>query len=119
VDEISAHLDIKFPPSIPFEMRIITATSTVADYFWKTGLPASYLVEDPQEKPIKLKEFRTKFAGMFAELKKTDKLKTKISAEQIAYRHLATMMADLVYHRGTGKGLPEDFAEKVWERVTA
>jgi AcrR family transcriptional regulator len=116
VDEISAHLDIKFPPSIPFEMRIITATSTIADYFWNTGLPASYLIEDPQEKPIKLGEFRKKFASMFAELKKSDKLKSKISAEQIMYRYLATMTADLVYHRGTGKGLPEDFAEKVWQQ---
>jgi hypothetical protein len=51
---------------------------------------------------------------MFAELKKSDKLKSKISADQIMYRYLAVMTADLVYHRGTGKGLPEDFAEKVY-----
>lgn len=114
VEEISAQINIKFPPSIPYEMRIITTTGMVAEYFMKNGLPASYLVEDPMEKPIKLGAFRTKLASMFAELKKNGKIKSKTSAEQLMYRHLATTQADITYYRSTKKDLPEDFAEKVY-----
>ena len=63
VNEISSTLELKFPPSIPFEMRIITAVAMTGDYFMKTGLPASYLIEDPRERPIVLGEFRKKLAA--------------------------------------------------------
>jgi len=114
IEEISANIGIKFPPSIPYEMRIVTAISTVADYFFRTGLPASYLVEDPKDKPIKLKEFRLKFSGMIDEIKKNGKFKSNLSSDQLMYRLLATLQADITYFRSIKKEMPEDFAEKVW-----
>ncbi|HSW60687.1 MAG TPA: TetR/AcrR family transcriptional regulator [bacterium] len=116
VDEISAHLDIKFPPSIPFEMRIITAVAMTGDYFMKTGLPASYLIEDPRERPIVLGEFRKKLAALCAEYKKSGKNKNKLPAEQMAYRLLSCIAADIAFYRNSKKALPEDFAEKVWQQ---
>ena len=114
MEEISAHLSIKFPPSIPAEMKIITATSLVAEYFIKTGLPVSYLVEDPKDRPIVLKEFRKKFADMFADYNKNRKPAKKVGAEQTTMRFLAILMADLAYVRNNKKILSDDFAEKVF-----
>ncbi|HSW60694.1 MAG TPA: TetR/AcrR family transcriptional regulator [bacterium] len=111
-EEILANTSIKFPPSIPYEMRIITATSMVAEYFMKNGLPVSYLVEDPMDRPISLKEVRKAFTAMFTEYKK--KNSSKAGAEQTALRYLALIMADITYLRSAKKDLPEDFAEKVF-----
>lgn len=114
MEEISAHLSIKFPPSIPAEMKIITATSLVAEYFIKTGLPVSYLVEDPKDRPIVLKEFRKKFTAMFSDYLKNKKGGKKVGAEQTTMRFLAILMADLAYVRNSKKNLSEDFAERVF-----
>ncbi|HRZ79754.1 MAG TPA: TetR/AcrR family transcriptional regulator [bacterium] len=114
-EEISAQLAIKFPPSIPAGMRIVTATSLVAEYFMKTGLPASYLVEDPKDRPVVLKEFRKKFTELFAQYLKDDKKGTrKAGAEQTTMRYLALIQADIAYLRNSKKELSEDFAEKVF-----
>ncbi|HNW15382.1 MAG TPA: TetR/AcrR family transcriptional regulator [bacterium] len=113
-EEICAHLGIKFPPSIPSEMRIITATSMIAEYFVKTGLPVSYLVEDPKDRPIVLKEFRKKFTEMFSNYLKTKKPGSKVGAEQTTMRYLSILQADLAYIRNNKKELSEDFAEKVF-----
>jgi AcrR family transcriptional regulator len=117
VNEISSTLELKFPPSIPFEMRIITAVAMTGDYFMKTGLPASYLIEDPRERPIVLGEFRKKLAALCAEYKKSGKNKNKLPAEQMAYRLLSCIAADIAFYRNSKKALPEDFAEKIWESV--
>ena len=114
MEEISAHLAIKFPLSIPAEMKIITATSLVAEYFIKTELPVSYLVEDPKDRPIVLKEFRKKFTETFADYLKNKKGKKKLGAEQTTMRFLAILMADLAYIRNSKKALPADFAERVF-----
>jgi len=113
-EEISSHLGIKFPPSIPAEMRIITATSMIAEYFNKTGLPVSYLVEDPKDRPIVLKDFRKKFTEMFSGYLKTKKSASKVGAEQTTMRYLAILQSELMYHRNNKKELSEDFAEKVF-----
>lgn len=113
-DEISAHLSIKFPPSIPAEMRIITATSMIAEYFMKTGVPGSYLVEDPKDRPIVLKEFRKKFTEMFSNYLKDRKTPKKAGAEQTTMRYLSLIQADIAYLRNNKKELSEDFAEKVF-----
>jgi AcrR family transcriptional regulator len=114
--EISACLNIKFPPSVPPEMKIITTTVMVADYFMKNGLPAFYLTEDPREKPVNLKEFRKKFTAMFSEYFKTAKGKTS-GAEHTAIRYLALIQAEIVYYRNLGKPLPEDFSEKIFSVI--
>lgn len=117
VKEISSALELKFPPSVPSEMIIITVISMVADYFMKTGLPVSYLIEDPRERPIVLTEFRKKLTSLCAEARKSGKIKSSIPAEQTAYRLLSCIAADIAFYRDSKKKLPEDFAEKVWERV--
>ena len=116
--EIVELASLKFPPSIPYEMRIITAVSRIADYFMVSGLPAAYLLEDPADRPVSLVKVRELFALMFAEYKKTLKSVPKISAEQMSLRFLGAVVADLVYLRSNKKELPEDFAEKVWQHVT-
>ncbi len=116
-EEITALMSIKFPPSIPAEMRIVTATSLIAEYFMKTGLPASYLVEDPKDRPIVLKEFRKKMTDLFSMYYKNKKKTSKVGVEQTTFRYLATIEADLVYLRNTKKQLSEDFAEKVFSVI--
>lgn len=114
-EEISTLLSIKFPPSIPAGMKIITATSLVAEYFMKTGLPAFYLVEDPKDRPVALKDFRKKFTELFSQYFKEDKKGTrKAGAEQTTMRYLGLIQADIAYLRNSKKELPEDFAEKVF-----
>ena len=115
MEEISAHLAIKFPPSIPAEMKIITATSLVAEYFIKTGLPVSYLVEDPKDRPIVLKEFRKKFTTMFSDYLKNRKGGKKVGAEQTNYAFsLQYLWQILPISETAKKTLSEDFAEKVF-----
>jgi len=115
VNEISSTLELKFPPSIPFEMRIITAVAMTGDYFMKTGLPASYLIEDPRERPIVLADFRKKLTSLCAEFKKSGKGRSKLPADQMAYRILSCLVADIAFYRNAKKGLPDNFAEKIWE----
>ena len=112
-EEIANLASIKFPPSVPPKIRIITSTSLVAEYFMKNGLPASYLIEDPKDRPVILKDFRKVMTGLFSE-----HLKTKKGAggvEKTTYRFLATMAADIICARNSNKPLPEDFAEKVFK----
>lgn len=111
--EISAHLELKFPPSIPAEMKILTAVSMVADYFMKSGLPAFYLTEDPKDKPIKLKEFRKKFTDLFGDYMKTKNPVSKSNAEQIFLRYMSLVQAEIIYARNNKKPLHEDFAAKI------
>ncbi|MGI6394796.1 MAG: TetR/AcrR family transcriptional regulator [bacterium] len=113
-EEISANLGIKFPPSVPAEMRIVTATSMIAEYFMRTGLPASYLVEDPKDRPINLSEFRKKFAELFSSYLKAKKPSYKAGAAQTTLRYLSLIQADIAYIRNNKKELTEDFAEKVF-----
>lgn len=114
--EISAHLKLKFPKSIPYEMRIITATTIVAEYFMKNNLPAHYLTENPKDRPIRLSGFRKEFIDMFRGFVKGQK-RVKISAEQLAYRYLSLVQADIIYYRSKKKDLPNDFAERIFSII--
>jgi AcrR family transcriptional regulator len=116
-EEVTNLMSIKFPPSIPAEMRIITTTSMIAEYFMKTGLPASYLVEDPNDRPVVLKEFRKKMTELFSMYFKDNKKTKKAGIEQTTYRYLATIEADIVYLRNGKKQLTEDFAEKAFSAL--
>lgn len=115
IEEITAHLSMKFPRSIPIEMKIITAASLVAEFLIKTGLPVSYIVEDPKDRPIVLKDFRKKFTEAFDEFLKKKKSRKKLNAEQTTMRFLAILAADLAYIKKNNKTLPSDFAERVFE----
>lgn len=114
-NDILALVSLKFPPSIPAEMKIVTATGMVAEYFMKTGVPAYYLVEDPQDKTISLTAFREKFVEMFADYLKKSNL--DLTPEQATYRHLSIMQADVIYYRNVNKELEDDFAEKVFSAL--
>ena len=114
VDEILQMASLKFPPSIPYDVRIITATTMLADYFMKSGLSAACLLEDPVDRPISLKKVRDHFTDMFSEYKKKKKSAPKISGEQMAMRFLGIVMADIGFYRSRKKELPSDFAERVW-----
>jgi len=116
-DEILQMVTINFPPSIPYEMRIITATTMITDYFMENELPAACLIEDPVDRPLSLKKVRDHFTGMFTEYKKKKKSAPKISAELMAYRFLSLVVADIVFIRSSKKEMPADFAERVWESV--
>jgi len=114
-DEILQMVTINFPPSIPYQMRIITATSMLTGYFMKNALPAACLIEDSVDRPLSLKKVRDHFTDLFAEYKKQKKSAPKISAELMAYRFLSLVVADIVFIRSSKKELPKDFAERVWE----
>ena len=118
VDEVAEVVAIssKFPPSMPAEMRIITLTSLLADYFLKSGVPASYILEDFSPSPL-LKEFRSKFEELFDTFFKTKKPDTKISYKQATLRHLALMQADVLYYKSIGAKIPENFAEVIFDKV--
>ncbi len=116
-EEVTELMSMRFPPSVPAEMRIITLTSIIAEYFMKNGLPASYLVEDPIDKPIKLKEFRKKMNDLFTLYYKDGRKPKRTGVEQATFRYLATVEADLVYLRNTKKPLNDDFAEKAFSTV--
>jgi len=113
-EEISALASIKFPPSIPAQMKIVTSASLVAGYFMKTGLPASYLIEDPKDRPVILKDFRKVMTGLFSEYLKTKKGTIAGGVEKTTYRFLGAMAADIICLRNSKKEMPEDFAEKVF-----
>ena len=111
--EINAIISLKFPPSIPAEMKILTTSGQIAEYFMKTDVPPFYLIEDPKDRPVLLKEFREKFAVMFDAYVKTRK-GFKLSSQHAMYRYLGLMAADILNCKATGSKLPEDFAEIIF-----
>lgn len=115
-DEINAIMSLKFPPSIPAEMKILTTTGQIAEYFMNTDIPTYYLVEDPKDRPILLKDFRDKFAEMFNSYIKTKK-GFKLSPMHAMYRYLALIEADITNYKNIGEKLPEDFAEIIFDQI--
>ena len=114
--EVNAIITLKFPPSIPVEMKILTTTGQIAEYFMKTDVPPYYLLEDPKDRPVLLKEFREKFAEMFEAYVKTKK-GFKLTAYHAMNRYLALMAADILNCKNNGSKLPEDFAEIIFGLV--
>ena len=114
--EVNAIISLKFPPSIPVEMKILTTTGQIAEYFMKTGVPTYYLLDDPKDRPVLLKEFREKFAEMFDAYVKTKK-GFKLTSQHAMYRYLALMAADIVNCKNNGAKLPDDFAEIIFGLV--
>lgn len=113
IKNITSCLSVKFPPSVPVEMKIITATSILADHIMNTGIKVSFLTEDARDGSIILKDLRNRFTEMFSKLKG----KKEISAEQMTMRFLALIQADIIYYRNAGKSLPEDFSEKIFNLI--
>lgn len=111
--EINSIISLKFPPSIPVEMRILTTSGQIAEYFMKTDVPPYYLIEDPKDRPVLLKEFRAHFSEMFDAYVKTRK-GFKLSPQHAMYRYLALMAADILNCKHTGSKLPDDFAEIIF-----
>lgn len=116
MDEVNAIISLKFPPSIPVEMKILTTTGQVAEYFMKTQLPTYYLLEDPKDRPVLLKGFREKFLEMFEVYVKTRK-GFKLTPQHAMNRYLALMAADILDCRNSKAKLPEDFAEIIFGLV--
>ena len=114
--EVNAIISLKFPPSIPAEMKILTTTGQIAEYFMKTDVPPFYLIEDPKDRPILLKEFREKFAQMFDAYVKSRK-GFKLTSQHAMYRYLALMAADIINCKSKGEKLPDDFAEIIFGLV--
>jgi len=114
-EEITAIMDIKFPVSIPVEMKIITVTNIVADYIMKAGLPAGCIVEDPMGSTIVLKDFRNKVQALFENF--LTKKNIKEDPQMITLRYLSLIQADIAYYRSSKKALPEDFSEKVFKGI--
>jgi AcrR family transcriptional regulator len=111
--EINETMGIKFPMSIPIEMRIITITNIIAEYIMRTGVPASVIVENPMGNTIDLRDFREKVKVMFAEYLKKKGMKDDVDITTL--RYLAIIQADIAYLRSAKKQLPEDFSEKVFK----
>lgn len=112
--ELISLLDVKFPSSVPFEVRVLTAAHSIADYFFSSKLPVTYLLEDPGDKPVNLEEFREKFISLFKDYMKEGSSKGNLkSPEAAALRFLGVMVSDIVYYRSQNKALPEDFADAV------
>jgi AcrR family transcriptional regulator len=105
---------IRFPSSMPPEMKIMTVTGLVTDYFMKTGIPALFLVENLHDKPIDLNRFRKKFEEMIEAYIKKSKRNIKVSAGQLTYRYLGMLASDIAYLRKNNKKSSDDFAEKVF-----
>jgi len=113
--EIAELTQIKFPKSIPPEMKIITVMNEVIAYFKKTKLPASYLIENPlDKKTVSLDEFRDTLTQLFKEY--YQKKNKKPSAEKEAFQYLGAIAAEIAYCRKNKKGVPEDLSEKMWQR---
>ncbi|MBP7432782.1 TetR/AcrR family transcriptional regulator [bacterium] len=113
--EITAIAFMKFPSSMPAKMRIVTVASIVAEYFINSGLPVSYLVEDPKDRPVVLKDFRDRITSLFAEYLKNKK--AKHTPEKMAYRFLSALQSDMLLLRKNKEKLEDDLAEKVFEDV--
>jgi len=115
-EEIAELAIIKFPKSIPAEMKIITVMSEVIAYFKKTKLPASYLIENPlDKKAVSLDEFRKTISDLFLEYYKNNN--RKISSERSAYQYLGAIASEISYHRKNKKNIPEDLPEKMFARI--
>ena len=114
--EINAIISLKFPPSIPAEMKILTTSGQIAEYFMKTDVPPFYLIEDPKDRPVLLKGFREKFVEMFEAYVKNRK-GFKLSPQHAMNRYLALMAADILDCRNNKAKLPEDFAEIIFGLV--
>ncbi|HSW60585.1 MAG TPA: TetR/AcrR family transcriptional regulator [bacterium] len=111
--EITEISFMKFPSSMPAKMKIVTIASIVAEYFLNSGLPISYLVEDPKDRPVVLKDFRDRITSLFAEYLKNKK--GTHTPEKMAYRFLSALQADMILLRKNKGKLEEDLAEKVFE----
>ncbi len=112
--EINDIPNIRFPSSMPPDMRIMTITGLVTDYFIKTEIPVLFLVENVHDKPIDLTAFRKKMEEMIEAYLKKSKKKIKVSIEEITYRYLGILASDIAYLRKNKQQPVENFSEKVF-----
>ncbi len=115
-DEINSIVSLKYPPSIPVEMKILTTTGQIAEYFMKTNVPPHYLIGDPKDRPEILKGFMEKFIAMFESYVKSKK-NFKLSPQHAMFRYLALMAAEILNCKNNGTKLPEDFSEIIFGLV--
>jgi len=113
ISEIVECVDIRFPVTLSSSFKLKIILKNLCDYFYRTGLNATWLVEDPSCAPVSLQFVRNIVFDLVLKLFNCD----ENDGMKITYRYLALIQAEILYHKKKSKPLPENTVENVFKIV--
>ena len=113
LSEISECVDLRLPVTLSSHFKLKIILKNLADYFYRTGLKASLLVEDPAYAPISFRFIRILVMELLRDwLKCNDD-----TAEKESYLYLSLLQTEIIYYREVGLTIPDDIIEDVFDLV--
>jgi AcrR family transcriptional regulator len=113
LSEISECIDLKLPVTLSSHFRLKIILKNLADYFYRTGLKATFLVEDPTYAPISFRFIRIPVMELLRDWLKCD----DDTAERYSYLYLSLLQSEIIHYRRVGEPIPDDIIEDIFDLV--